>query len=67
MGITTPKAMQVSNETQPLRKKYRVGLDYKNQKSKPRTNQSNAVHKGDRWRTVKAASRRGTNGNNHLK
>lgn len=60
MAITVPKAEQVSDETQPLRKKYRQGgKEYKMQKCAARTNPSNSLHKGDRWRTVKAASRRG--------
>lgn len=61
MAISIPKAEQVSTETQPLKKKYRPGgREYKMQKARPRTNQSNATHKGDRWKTVRAASRRGT-------
>jgi hypothetical protein len=61
MALPTPKAMQISDETQPLRQKYRQGgREYKMQKCSARTNQSNPVHKGDRWKTVRAAARRGT-------
>lgn len=63
--MAVSKDNKPSDETQPLRAKYRVGRDYKNQKSPAGGNnvRKSVQHKGDRWKTIKGASHSGTGGN----
>lgn len=57
-GIPTPG---IEGTAIPLRQKYRVGVIRGTQKSPNGNNlRKSSQHKGERWKTIRAASRRGT-------